>query len=828
MRSKLLLPILFILTSYYAIGQSECSPIPEVNFPGGRVVMSFDGNVHDDDDIVAMAYSAGLFWAAGLQDKVVQIEYNNHVCDTGVNESDGTGAGAGDDSANMRSTASGAISNFGYSSNIFYDYERQGSTSSAKMAAEIEKSTASNPLWILAGGPMETVWRGFERANKGFDHVVVISHSRWNERHTHCSDAHDYNDLKNEYQGKGVFFVENCDNGGCSSSNKLDDQNGGFNSAKSNWEWMRNSDKEYNRWIYSRNPWSSRFDPSDAGMAYFLITGGPFNGGNKTPDHNDAKKLLENPCQSKAKPAENKAPELGFKSPSNGQTFKAGANVAVEGNANDSDGSIAEVALFINDSPVGKDYQAPYQWSGKDENLANLKKGNYVLKLVAKDNEGATTIKTLSISVAEEETDTENNIPVVVSIASPKDNQTFAVGDRVDIDVSSTEKGNIVKHQIFVNNNLVDTDGDNFTSHTIENIQKGSYDIRVEATNEAGVKATKSVAISVVGDKTDDKEEEVKPEPEKNPEPEEEKQPETNPEEEKQPETNPDIETSTFNFVSPADDAIFNAGETITVDLAATSSGSDIVKYQVFVNDDLVDTDPSNFTAYRITDAQKGTYTIRAEATNANGAKTVKTNIVQVGSNEKPTVEQPSGNDTPIRFSVSPEDGSYFLEGTNVSVNVSASASSSSIVKYQIYVNGDLVDTDPANFTPYAIINVKPGTYAIKVEVTDEKDRKETKTLQFNVGSTSVGLVARINSDTANLLNDEDLSLRIAPNPVEGSQMNVFQKTSSNLRITNVYGVLVKQINDAGEFEKIDVSGLAPGLYILESDTEKAKFIISD
>jgi len=114
------------------------------------------------------------------------------------------------------------------------------------------------------------------------------------------------------------------------------------------------------------------------------------------------------------------------------------------------------------------------------------------------------------------------------------------------------------------------------------------------------------------------------------------------------------------------------------------------------------------------------------------------------------------------------------------------------------------------------------------VEVTDEKGSKEAKTLQFNVGNTAVGLLARINRDPENVLNVEDLALRIAPNPVEGSQMNVFQKTSSNLRITNVYGVLVRQIEDVGVAEKIDVSGLAPGLYILESDTETAKFIISD
>ncbi|MBT8236390.1 MAG: Ig-like domain-containing protein, partial [Bacteroidia bacterium] len=35
---------------------------------------------------------------------------------------------------------------------------------------------------------------------------------------------------------------------------------------------------------------------SDAGMSYYLITGGPFNGGNKTANHIDARQLMENPC----------------------------------------------------------------------------------------------------------------------------------------------------------------------------------------------------------------------------------------------------------------------------------------------------------------------------------------------------------------------------------------------------------------------------------------------------------------------------------------------------------------------------------------------------
>ncbi len=747
MKTVLQFLTLFLFTLHWAIGQSDCTPIPEVDFPGGRVVMSFDGNVHDDDDIVAMAYSAGLWWAAGLKDKVVQFEYNNHTCDTGVNESDGAGAGAGDDSQNMRETAAGAISQFGYNANLFYDYERQGSASTAKMAAEIEKSTASNPLWIIAAGPMETVWRGLEQANKGFDHVTIISHSRWNERHTHCSGAHDWNDLKRVYQNKGVFFVENCDDGGCGSSNKLSDQNDGFNSSKSNWYWMRDSNKEYNRWIYGRNPFSSsKFDPSDAGMSYFLITGGPFDGGNKTPDYNDARKLMENPCQNTNGPSEEEQEE-------------------------------------------------------------------------EEEEEGE----------EEQEEETPENTSSTFNFVSPSDGGNYATGETITVDLSATSNGgNIVKYQVFVNNKLVDTDPASFTPYRITNAKKGMYTLRAEATESNGKKTVKSVSIRVGtnenGDNSQEEEEEIEEEVEE----EEDETGEDN--------GNSDSEVPSFAFVSPSDGTNYATGKTITVDLSATK-GSDIVKYQIFVNDKLVDTDPANFTPYRITNTKRGTYIIRAEATNSKGSKTVKTVVVSVGgedSNEEDTpTEEPSEgnpleNTNPLRLSVSPEDGSYFVEGASVSVNVSASSAGSSIVKHKIYVNGSLVDTDPAYFTPYAITNVKRGTYTVKVEVTDKKGRKATKSLQFSVGNKTVGLVARVHVEPANLYQDEDVPLRIAPNPIEGSQLNVFQKSSSELRITNVYGILVRQINAVGESEKIDVSGLAPGMYILESDTGSAKFIVPD
>lgn len=286
--------VLFAQTCLLA--QENCTPIPEVNFPGGRVILSFDGNVHDDDDIIAMPYAAGLWWAAGLSDKIVQIEYNNHVCDINASESDGQGAGNGDDSENMRISAQGIVEHFGYDPGIIYDFETEGNASTARMASQIEASTASNKLWIIAGGPMETVWRGLNAATQGHEHVTVISHSAWNEGHVHCSSDHDWNDLVADFSSQGTFFVGHCSTGNCEDPSELNDQNGGFSSNPQNWLWMETSTYSYNTWILSRNPFGYKVDPSDAGMSLFLITGGPFNGGNKTPDHNDARQLMENPC----------------------------------------------------------------------------------------------------------------------------------------------------------------------------------------------------------------------------------------------------------------------------------------------------------------------------------------------------------------------------------------------------------------------------------------------------------------------------------------------------------------------------------------------------
>lgn len=96
--------------------------------------------------------------------------------------------------------------------------------------------------------------------------------------------------------------------------------------------------------------------------------------------------------------AQNQAPTVQFTSPSNGQVFQQGAPIKVYATANDQDGNITYVSLFLNNELVRKDTDFPYEWPSHPD-LASLSAGDYTLKLVAGDNDGATTQKSIEITI---------------------------------------------------------------------------------------------------------------------------------------------------------------------------------------------------------------------------------------------------------------------------------------------------------------------------------------------------------------------------------------------------------------------------------------------
>lgn len=93
----------------------------------------------------------------------------------------------------------------------------------------------------------------------------------------------------------------------------------------------------------------------------------------------------------------NSGPTTNILSPSNNDQFLLGETIFVDIEASDTDGQIALVELFINDSLQGSDNSAPYQFS-----LSDLSEAPYSLTVRATDNDGnSTTSNAVHIHVGE-------------------------------------------------------------------------------------------------------------------------------------------------------------------------------------------------------------------------------------------------------------------------------------------------------------------------------------------------------------------------------------------------------------------------------------------
>jgi|GEM_PF-866644 len=98
---------------------------------------------------------------------------------------------------------------------------------------------------------------------------------------------------------------------------------------------------------------------------------------------------------------ENIPPEVSFTQPVDGQELDSGASLSAIAMATDSDGTVANVRLYLNDTLVRQEDVSPYRWgdNGQDPALQNLAPGSYVLKAIATDDAGGTGEATVTIRV---------------------------------------------------------------------------------------------------------------------------------------------------------------------------------------------------------------------------------------------------------------------------------------------------------------------------------------------------------------------------------------------------------------------------------------------
>ncbi len=217
----------------------------------GRIAISSDGNAHDADDWGATALSLAIIARAGLTPQFVHYDYSSHIWDD-----DGQGP------AQMTESALHGAQLFGFDTSRFFDDRRDLTGAVASIAGAVNQSSADNPLYFIIGGPMEVAWRGLQAASaskRGF--VTCISHSAWNDTHTH----------------NGSHTWTNVIALGC-KANHISDQNAGFSTGDmGKWDWLKTTLN--GQWLWDRINvvhavgGAKVGDASDAGMVYYLLSG---------------------------------------------------------------------------------------------------------------------------------------------------------------------------------------------------------------------------------------------------------------------------------------------------------------------------------------------------------------------------------------------------------------------------------------------------------------------------------------------------------------------------------------------------------------------------
>lgn len=224
----------------------------------GRIAYSADGNHNDPDDWAASPVALAIFAQGGFRDRLVHFDYNCILPQTDPKWE-----------KIHADSVLGAQQRYGYDKSLFHDCRQDLEGAVASIAKSIDDSSQGNPLYFIVAGPMEVPVLGIQKSQPDKrQHVYCISHSRWNDG---FASKYTFTHTKRSVIESGVHWVQIRDQNRLLSKSPY-----GQPAPAQSWQayhWMRDSRDANVRFLWERMLVSTRPDPSDAGMAFFLVTG---------------------------------------------------------------------------------------------------------------------------------------------------------------------------------------------------------------------------------------------------------------------------------------------------------------------------------------------------------------------------------------------------------------------------------------------------------------------------------------------------------------------------------------------------------------------------
>lgn len=273
MNAKIILNVFIALsiTTQVVLAQS-------LGYNNNRIAISADGNNQPDyhkeakwpradpDDWGGTPATLAIIAKLGLQDKLVHFSYNNFIA-------------APPHTSEINYMADGvnsAIKRWNFDAERFFDVPDDNQAAIGHLVKELEKSTATNPLYFIHMGPSEFFFRAVkqvvEEGNaENLSYVYVISHSGYNDNHLRRKTHHTMKDAM-ALSGDRIKYKKIKDQNGCYDPSILWCSGTDF----SPFYWMRDHSDPDIQWLYSRmqfHPQNKGADISDAGMVWYLLKG---------------------------------------------------------------------------------------------------------------------------------------------------------------------------------------------------------------------------------------------------------------------------------------------------------------------------------------------------------------------------------------------------------------------------------------------------------------------------------------------------------------------------------------------------------------------------
>ncbi len=187
----------------------------------------------------------------------------------------------------------------------------------------------------------------------------------------------------------------------------------------------------------------------------------------------------------------NLPPSVNLTAPAAQSVYAAPANITITGTAGDTDGTVTQIQLFANGSPIATlPGTSPFSF-----NWTNVAAGSYALTARAIDNtNAATTSGSVNVTV-------NPNQPPSVTLTSPTNNASFAAPATITLTATAADTdGTIASVQLLNGAGVVATLTSPPYTFTLTNVTAGSYTFTAKATDNNGAITTSAAAnVTVTG-----------------------------------------------------------------------------------------------------------------------------------------------------------------------------------------------------------------------------------------------------------------------------------------------------------------------------------------